>query len=362
MDTVHKDFGLLLESGDRALAEQNDAQSALAYFLKAELLSPNDAAVHHKLGIAYWQLNHADKATEHSTQAVRLCPSNLSFVLTCGEILVANDKFGQAESLYSRYLKLNPTSVFVLQALAEFHEVQKQDHEDRITLFNVEKYCLGLQTKYAEYKRVAIESFINFMKGKEIPKYPLDIFLEVSNVCDLKCIMCATFSAINPNRHNNIAGTTRGFLDYAALQPMEENLKHALKVHCFGYGEPTINPNFKKFIKHIGQYEVLVDFFTNGMHLTEDLVQFIVEHSVGDITVSFSGATKIEYESAYQGGIFEQVLGGLARLRDRKKETGRKYPRVSINSLAYKHHLETFDQFVPMMADHGVNVIYLNRF
>lgn len=114
MDTVHKDFGLLLESGDRALAEQNDAQSALAYFLKAELLSPNDAAVHHKLGIAYWQLNHADKATEHSTQAVRLCPSNLSFVLTCGEILVANDKFGQAESLYSRYLKLNPTSVFVL--------------------------------------------------------------------------------------------------------------------------------------------------------------------------------------------------------------------------------------------------------
>jgi MoaA/NifB/PqqE/SkfB family radical SAM enzyme len=197
------------------------------------------------------------------------------------------------------------------------------------------------------------------MKGKEIPKYPLDIFLEVSNVCDLKCIMCATFSAINPNRHNNIAGTTRGFLDYAALQPMEENLKHALKVHCFGYGEPTINPNFKKFIKHIGQYEVLVDFFTNGMHLTEDLVQFIVEHSVGDITVSFSGATKIEYESAYQGGIFEQVLGGLARLRDRKKETGRKYPRVSINSLAYKHHLEKFDQFVPMMADHGVNVIYL---
>lgn len=332
-------------------------EQALEYFQRALDVLPNDAALHNDLGITYWTLQQADKAIEHVTLAARYAPDELQYVLNAGAILTAAGKFGQAESIYKRYLRTFPGTDEVLMAQLETQRLREEAFRPRPE--PPAPVPLGLPTRFLSHKRAAIDSFLDFLSGRELPKYPLDIFLEVSNVCDLKCVMCATFSSINPKRHHNIAGTERGFLDHAVLAPMEELLQHALKVHCFGYGEPTINPNFRSFIEYLGQFEVLVDFFSNGMHLTDDLVGFLVEHHVGDITVSFSGSTKEEYEQVYQGGVFEQVLGGLARLRDRKRETGRQFPRVAINSLAYRHHLSTFDRFVEMMADHGAGVIYL---
>jgi MoaA/NifB/PqqE/SkfB family radical SAM enzyme len=347
---------VLNASGDMSTDHEKDV--SLQFYLDEEKQAPNDASIQYKLSIIYRNLKKSLKSIEHSTQAVRLKPQEKKYVLNAVEILVENIKYGQAESILKRYLKTNSGCKEGERALADLQKKLTNGFEEDIRMAEKQQFVYP-QTKYIQEKLASIESFIGFMKGEEIPKYPLDIFLEVSNVCDLKCIMCGTFSAINPLRHTNISGTTRGFLDYKVLEPIDELLKHALKVHCFGYGEPTLNPKFKEFIHYISQYEVVIDFFTNGMHLTDDLVRFLVDNAVGDITVSFSGSTKVEYESAYQGGKFEQVLEGLARIRDYKKATGKIFPRVSINSLAYRHHLHTFDSFVGLMAEHGVSVIYL---
>ena len=47
-------------------------------------------------------------------------------------------------------------------------------------------------------KQQAIESFLDFIVGGEQPRWPLEVFIEVSNLCDLQCAMCHTFSALNP--------------------------------------------------------------------------------------------------------------------------------------------------------------------
>jgi MoaA/NifB/PqqE/SkfB family radical SAM enzyme len=184
------------------------------------------------------------------------------------------------------------------------------------------------------------------------------MFLEVSNVCDLSCVMCPTFSAFNAERKTSIRMHDPGFLKedevFKAVGPL---LERALVVHAFGYGEPTIHPSFKSFLTHLSRYEVLIDFFTNGMHMTDDLVEHLVDLSIHHVTVSFSGSTKQDYESVYQGGKFETVLAGLARLRDRKRTCGSRFPRVHIHSLSFDHHLRHLDDFVELMAGHGVDEI-----
>src|SRR5450759_385319 len=193
---------------------------------------------------------------------------------------------------------------------------------------------------FLEQKREAVDSFLQFARGGMPPRFPLEIYLEVSNVCDLRCVMCPRFSAFNPARKQAIWDVDPGFLETdPATLGLSPLLDHALVVHAFGYGEPTIHPSFPSFLEHVSQYEVLIDFFTNGMHLTEDLVKQLVELSIFQITVSFSGATAGEYENVYQGGDFERVLSGLARLRDAKRAAGSAYPRVHINSLSFEHHL-----------------------
>ena len=213
---------------------------------------------------------------------------------------------------------------------------------------------------FIDHKRHAIQSFHQFCQGQGFPKTPLEVFFEVSNVCDLKCAMCNTFSGLAPHRQANLQSTKRGFLDMAALtENFDPILPGALLVHCFGYGEPTLHPEFRRMIQYLSQYEVMIDFTTNGMGLDQDTAGFLVESGVYKVIVSFSGSTAEIYENLYLGGKFETVLAGLRRLADHKRRRNSPYPLIEINSLAVRPHVASFDQFVELMARHGADLIHL---
>ncbi len=211
-------------------------------------------------------------------------------------------------------------------------------------------------------KREAIASFVEFAGGGASPRWPLEIYLEISNVCDLRCVMCTRFSAFNPARKQAIWDVDPGFLDArGAADLLRPLLERALVVHAFGYGEPTIHPDFPGFLAHLSQFDVLIDFFTNGMHLTDDLARLLVDRSIHHLTVSFSGSTAADYESVYQGGKFETVLAGIDRVREAKRAAGRRFPGVRLNSVTFDHHVRALDRFVELAAAHGVETVELTR-
>ena len=206
----------------------------------------------------------------------------------------------------------------------------------------------------------ALDSFVKFSYGGALPRWPLEIFLEISNICDLKCAMCPTFSAINPRRFSNLKKIDRGILAIEdATESLEELLKHALIVHAFGYGEPTIHPNFREFIDYLSRFEVMIDFFSHGQHLDQALCEFLVERRISRITISFSGANASDYESIYMGGKFQDTLDGLERLNKAKLAVGSSFPEVHVNSIAFNHHVENLVKFVHIMGRRGINQINL---
>jgi MoaA/NifB/PqqE/SkfB family radical SAM enzyme len=213
---------------------------------------------------------------------------------------------------------------------------------------------------FTEYKRQTVEGFASFLAGGAPPQWPLEIFLELSNLCNLKCAMCGTFSGVNPMKYLLLSEMERGFMlprDFTAS--IDSVLEHALVVHAFGYGEPTLHPEFKECIDFLSQYQVVIDFFTNGMKLDQDLCDFLVERRVAVIYVSFSGATKDDYENLYIGGSYETVLDGIERLARTKQARGAHYPQIHINSIAYEHHVKHLVEFVDLMASVGANHIHL---
>jgi len=242
-------------------------------------------------------------------------------------------------------------------AREHIEDIFKEFHAWKARTARFQKHEDKSVPNYLFEKRQAITSFYTFTEGGQIPRWPLEIFLEISNVCDLKCAMCHTFSAFNPKRLFSIKKEERGFFsEYGALESL---LKHSLRVHCFGYGEPTLHPQFQEIITYISNYEVLIDFFTNGMHLTESLCEFLVDKKVYRVVLSFSGATKEEYENVYIGGNYERVLAGISLLAKIKAKRKATFPKIEVNSMAFQHQLDRIVEFVDLMADNGVNIISL---
>jgi MoaA/NifB/PqqE/SkfB family radical SAM enzyme len=220
----------------------------------------------------------------------------------------------------------------------------------------------GVMTEQTAHKLETIRSYAQFCVGDGYPAYPLEIFLEVSNVCNLKCAMCWQFSALNTNRFKQLKSQDRGFLETGVISAnLDTILNGALLVHCFGFGEPTMHPEFRSIVEQVTRHGAMSDFYTNGMHLDQELCDFLVDMKVLQIIVSFSGITKEFYENVYIGGDFDRVLGGIKRLADTKKKKHSSYPVIHINSIGFKDHVASFDDFTLMMARTGANFVILSH-
>jgi hypothetical protein len=77
---------------------------------------------------------------------------------------------------------------------------------------------------FAEQKYAAIRSIWNFVAGREAPQFPATVFLEVSNLCDLKCAMCGPFSALSPYRLISLRAEDRGFMSLPRAQLLDLTL------------------------------------------------------------------------------------------------------------------------------------------
>ena len=215
-------------------------------------------------------------------------------------------------------------------------------------------------SRHSGDKLAAIRSFHAFCGGAiPAPAWPLELFLEASNVCDLKCAMCREFSAYHLHRPAGLRATPRGFLDLEMIGRLDPLLRRALLVHCFGYGEATLHPQFRAMIEQVSRYEPLIDFFTHGMHLDEEVCRFLVDHNVYKVTISLSGLNRAVYDAFYIGGDYDRVLAGIRRLAAAK--AGRRYPLIEINSLSFREHVETFDAFVELMAAQGADIVHLKQ-
>lgn len=211
------------------------------------------------------------------------------------------------------------------------------------------------QKKYS-----TIKSIIDWQKKKTIaPIAPIVMQIELSNLCNIKCLMCSFFSPfVNKDALNSYENDR--FISNDIISKLDSLLQQTLYVSLFGYGEPLIHPNFKECIEKIGKYKVFSTFFTNAKKLDKKTAELLVDQNVGKITISFTGANKDVYENIYLGNNFEDVLSNIKYLSDYKKLRNKKYPIIEVNSLGFQSHVNELDKFMELMSEIGVNNVILH--
>lgn len=191
--------------------------------------------------------------------------------------------------------------------------------------------------------------------GKTIlNSYPRRLVLELTNACNLNCVMCG----------RNAADFKPTMFDMDVFRSLEPIMDTIEEVTLMGWGEPTIHPHFIDMLEIINKHNARKYFCTNGMNLKK-IKDAIFDYNVDVFAVSLDGATDETNSRIRRGSKIEQITEDLKDIVKIKKERGLEYPWINFVFCAMESNIRELPDLVRLAADIGINevkVVYLTVF
>ncbi len=184
---------------------------------------------------------------------------------------------------------------------------------------------------------------------------PVVAFLEVSNVCNIRCRMCAT--TFDPRFRKGSDYT--GLMNISILDRLEPILPGLWRAYLMGNGEPLINPKFLKFAKRLKSQNIEIQFNTNGMLLTEDISKALVDMKFDAIAISMDGADADTFNNIRHGADFDTVTANIQTLNEIKTKKKSNKPQLSLAAVALKDNWTQMPDLVDMANDLGMGHIHV---
>lgn len=191
--------------------------------------------------------------------------------------------------------------------------------------------------------------------GKTIlNSYPRRLVLELTNACNLNCVMCGRNAA-------DFKMTVFDMDVFRSLEPLMDTIE---EVTLMGWGEPTIHPNFIEMLEIINQHSARKYFCTNGMNLKK-VHKALFDYKVDVFAVSLDGANEETNGRIRRGSKIDVIVEDLKDIVREKKERGLSYPYINFVFCAMKSNFREIPDMVRLAADIGieeVKVVYLTVF
>ena len=135
----------------------------------------------------------------------------------------------------------------------------------------------------------------------------LSLELELSRVCNLRCVYC--YASSGTALENELS--LEEILDVTG-QAKDLGVK---KIIVLGGGEPLLYPHLFEVIDAILREKIVVDLFTNGLCLSDDMAGELYRRGVGVILKMNSRKAEVQDYLAGKEGTFHAINRGLAALR-----------------------------------------------
>jgi MoaA/NifB/PqqE/SkfB family radical SAM enzyme len=153
------------------------------------------------------------------------------------------------------------------------------------------------KTKNVKYKNIFLNE-IEILQNKVILKSkPRELDVTVTTRCNLRCIMCDIHDLPDYTIDNKI------YLYIKKTLPYLENI-------VWKGGEVFLYDKFYEFINIASRYGVLQTIITNGLFLTDNWVELIVQYKI-ELVISIDSADKKIYEGIRKGADFNVLINNL---------------------------------------------------
>ncbi|MEW6200833.1 MAG: radical SAM protein, partial [bacterium] len=149
-----------------------------------------------------------------------------------------------------------------------------------------------------------------------LPYPPLSVWIEPTNICNLRCIMCSR--SFPPQREE-------GFMDDGLFRTIIDRFGGAVpEISLHFAGEPMMHPRLDELIAAAAQNGIRVVIHTNATLLSEELSRRIITAGIHTLVISFDALTPSQYESMRIGASYEKTLRNIRTFLEVKKSSSRK--------------------------------------
>ncbi len=183
-------------------------------------------------------------------------------------------------------------------------------------------------------------------EGKSIlESYPRRIVLELTNTCNLECVMCG----------RNHVNFIPHFFNTEWLKIIEPIFKYAEEITLMGWGEPSVHPDFHKFLEFANQYPIKKYILTNGVNL-DMMSPWIFEYGVNILAVSLDGPDAKTNDIIRKGADFNKIINNMREFVVRRYFAPVK-PYINTVTTLMKSNLDRFPDMVTLAADLGIEEV-----
>jgi radical SAM protein with 4Fe4S-binding SPASM domain len=158
------------------------------------------------------------------------------------------------------------------------------------------------------------------------PRFPDQIYVELTNACNARCTICATPSMTRPREVMDF-GLFRKIID-------ECGRNSPLRILPFLHGESLLVPQVLDYFRYIrtvspGSH---VNLTTNGSKLTGDISEAILREDLLDsLILSMEGADRETYERIRKGLRFEEVRDNFQQFLQLRRRLCKKKPKLLVS-------------------------------
>jgi len=193
--------------------------------------------------------------------------------------------------------------------------------------------------------RLLINAFYAFISSSRTAK-PIAMKIENTTICNLKCKMCP----LQVGLKRNVGSLTFKNFKYIfdQVNPCYLNLT--------GIGEPITNSNIFQIIKYARQKGAFVKLDTNGMLLSKEYANKMLDAKPNILSFSVDGTTKKTYENIRTGAKFDTLIENLKYFVKRRNELKFK-TQIHTFMVAQKSNMREIPEYIKMMIDIGVDEI-----
>lgn len=158
---------------------------------------------------------------------------------------------------------------------------------------------------------------------------PFYVSIEPTTSCNLRCPQC-------PSGLREFTRPT-GMLQNQLFEKIIGQLKQHLHSLTFYFqGEPYLNPDFLKMVRHANAQGIYTITSTNAHYLDEANAIETIHSGLDKLIISVDGVTQEVYEQYRIGGKLNKVLEGTQEILKQKKQLKSKTPHVVWQFVVFK--------------------------